>query len=67
MSCHTVSTWSIFRTRTWEKPRDSKWGAVNPQSLVVPSAERVAQLEADFLPKGQQRDYEGTWGHPVQM
>ena len=49
------------------RARDSKWGPINPQSLLVPSAETVKQMEADYLPKEQQRDYEGTWGHPVQM
>ena len=49
------------------RARDSKWGAISPRSLLVPSAETVARLEADYLPKEQQRDYEGTWGHPTQM
>ena len=44
--------------------RESKWGALDPHDLFVPSAERVLQLEADYLPKEQQRDYEHTWGHP---
>jgi methylisocitrate lyase len=50
-----------------KRARDGKWGAINPQSLLNPSTKKVAQLEAEFLPKEQQRDYEGTWGHPVQM
>lgn len=50
-----------------KRARDGKWGSINPQSLLNPSAEKVARLEADYLPKEQQRDYEGTWGHPVEM
>jgi len=49
------------------RARENKWGPINPQSLLVPDAEKVKQLEADYLPTEQQRDYEGTWGHPVQM
>ena len=50
-----------------KRARASKWGVISPQSLLNPNAEKVAQIEADFLPKEQQRDYEGTWGHPTQM
>lgn len=47
--------------------RDSKWGAISPQSLLVPNAERVLELEKKYLPSDQQRDYDSTWGHPVQI
>ena len=48
-----------------EASRNSKWGAITAAELVVPSPEKVLQLEADYLPKEQQRDYDTTWGHPT--
>jgi 2-methylisocitrate lyase-like PEP mutase family enzyme len=49
-----------------QRARDSKWGALDPHDLFVPSTEKVLQLERDFLPQEQQRDYDNTWGHPTQ-
>jgi 2-methylisocitrate lyase-like PEP mutase family enzyme len=50
-----------------QRARDSKWGAISPQSLLVPSAEQVLELEKKYLPSEQQRDYGSTWGHPTQI
>ena len=47
------------------RARDSKWGAISAQELLVPSPEKILQLETDYLPREQQRDYEHTWGHPT--
>jgi len=43
--------------------RKSKWGLIDPKKLI--GADRIPELEARFLPKSAQRDYEGTWGHRV--
>jgi len=70
------ATWELlndFKERGLEAIRDagrraqaSKWGAVSPQSLLYPNAAKILQMEADYLPQEQQRDYESTWGHPTQ-
>ena len=41
---------------------ESKWGRVRFDSFVSPGPDRVKEIEATFLPSGQQRDYESTFG-----
>jgi 2-methylisocitrate lyase-like PEP mutase family enzyme len=70
------ATWDLlndFKERGLEAVRDagrraqaSKWGAISPQSLLYPDAAKILDLEAKYLPKEQQRDYESTWGHLTQ-
>ena len=41
----------------------SKWGTVRFNTFANPSAEKVREIEDQFLPKESQRDYEHTFGH----
>jgi 2-methylisocitrate lyase-like PEP mutase family enzyme len=43
--------------------RQSRFGAVNMAELTVEP--KVRELEQRFIPAGQQRDYQRTWGHPT--
>ena len=42
---------------------DSPWGRVRFDSFAALSKEQIDQIEADYLPADQQRDYEHTFGH----
>jgi 2-methylisocitrate lyase-like PEP mutase family enzyme len=41
--------------------RSSKWGLVDQKGLM--GADKIRDLEAQFLPAASQRDYDATWGH----
>ena len=45
----------------------NKWIADGPYGLVnqkmLTNADRVRQVEDNFLTEADQRDYENTWGH----
>jgi 2-methylisocitrate lyase-like PEP mutase family enzyme len=49
------------QTEFAEEIRQSKWGPVDQHRLV--DLDRVRELEDQFLPEGDRRDYERTWGH----
>ena len=46
-----------------EQAAKSKWGTVRFNTFANPSAEKVREIEDQFLPKESQRDYEHTFGH----
>jgi 2-methylisocitrate lyase-like PEP mutase family enzyme len=41
--------------------RRSKWGRADFRALV--GADRVREIEEQFLPESKKRDYDSTWGH----
>ena len=44
-----------------EEIRRSKWGPVDQHKLV--GLQRIREIEEQFLPEADRRDYENTWGH----
>ncbi|MGE5540016.1 MAG: isocitrate lyase/PEP mutase family protein [Gemmatimonas sp.] len=46
----------------WRRDADaSRWGRVDRRKLL--NTDKIKEIEREFLPKGQQRKYSGTWGH----